>query len=137
MKVFLDTNVLLDVFSRRDPFYGSSARVWALVETREVQGFVAAASFPNVFYILRKWSGWDAAYQALTILRDLFQVADLDRATLQQAIDAKLRDFEDAIQYFSALRAGADVLVTRDVHGFPTDSLRIQTPEAFLARHFS
>jgi predicted nucleic acid-binding protein len=136
MNVFLDTNVLLDVLGRREPFYADSAAVWTLAETGRVDGFISAMSFPNLFYVLRRAAGARIARRAMSLLRDIFRPVALDGQVLNQALDAGLGDFEDAIQFFSALRAAADCLVTRNVRDFPRGELPIQTPAEFLAAHF-
>ena len=133
MNVFLDTNILLDVLVRREPVYAASAEVWTLAETGRIAGFVSALSFPNVFYILRRATNRRAADKAVSILRDVFRPVDLDQQILNQAIDADMKDFEDAIQFFSAIRARAACLITRNPKHFPAGDIPIQTPAEFLA----
>jgi predicted nucleic acid-binding protein len=133
MNVFVDTNILLDVLARREPFYADSAEVWTLAETGRVAGFASALSLPNLYYLLRRTKGPQAARKALSIVRDIFTFVPLDVQIANQAIDAGVKDFEDAIQFFSALRAGAGVLVTRNPKDFPVGDVAIQTPAEFLA----
>ena len=72
MKLFIDTNLLLDVLAEREPFYASAARVWSLCETGVCKGFVSATSFNNVFYIVRRARNADVARKALVLMRDIF-----------------------------------------------------------------
>lgn len=137
MNVFLDTNVLLDVLARREPFYADSAQVWTLAETGQIVGFASTLSLPNLFYLVRRTKGQKAARNAISILRDIFSLVPLDVQITNQAIDADLKDFEDAIQFFSAIRAGAAALITRNPKDFPGGDVAIQTPAEFLATHFS
>jgi predicted nucleic acid-binding protein len=136
VKVFVDTNILLDVLGRREPFYTDSARVWTLAETGQVEGFASAPSLPTLFYLLRRTMGQKAARKAVGILRDIFSLVPLDAQITNQAIDADIQDFEDAIQFFSALRCGAGALITRNTKDFPGGDVAIQTPAEFLATHF-
>lgn len=136
MRLFVDTNVVLDVFGRREPFYEDSSRIWTLAETGEVAGFVSAMSFPNTFYLLRRAKGNKVARRAMGLIRDTFSLVPLDLQITNQAIDSDIKDFEDAIQFFSALRAGADSLITRNTRDFPTGDVPVQTPAEFLATHF-
>lgn len=136
MIAFLDTNVLMDVLAQRVPFLQDSLAVWYLAEKSEFYGFVSAISFNNIAYIFRKMGAGQRIKQALTMIRDTFQIVPLDQQILDQAIEANWKDFEDAIQYFSALRAGASSLVTRNTPHFPTGELAIETPSQFLAAHF-
>jgi predicted nucleic acid-binding protein len=135
MNVFFDTNVLMDVLLERRPFVAESRKVWFLAERGRISGLVSALSFPNTYYIVRKELGADTASSMMAMLRDTFTAAPLDEQILNQAIDAKFADFEDAIQYFSALRAGAECLLTRNVGHFPDSGLRVFSPEEFLAAH--
>lgn len=136
MRVFFDTNVLLDVLTYREPFYGRSVQVWTLAERARIEGLVSILSFANAFYVVRRLNNRAAAHRAVKLLRDTFAPVPLDEQTLEQAIHADLPDFEDALQLFSALRCEADCLVTRNARHFPTDAIPVQTPAEFLATHF-
>ncbi len=135
MRVFVDTNVLLDVLAQREPFYRDSATVWTLAEHGKIEGMVSALSFSNVYYIVRRLTNRRTARRALVLLRDTFVPVACDQQVLSQAIDAGMKDFEDAIQYFSAVRAEATALVTRNPGHFPRSDLAIVTPAEFLAMH--
>jgi predicted nucleic acid-binding protein len=136
MDVFVDTNVLIDVLAKREPFFADSFRLWTLAEQGRFRALVSVISFNNVHYIVRKTTDLPAARRAMRLLRDTFEPVPFDERLLHQAIDSNLSDFEDAIQFFSALRAGADCLVTRNPRHFPADELPILTPAEFLAAHF-
>ncbi len=135
MRIFLDTNVVLDVFAHRQPFYAHSARVWALSELGKVHGLVSALSMTTLYYVVRKLSSRPAAMEMLKAVRGCVGVTACDASVLNLAIDAGFDDFEDAVQYFSARAAGAEVLITRNAHHFPDDDLLAMTPTVFLAAH--
>jgi hypothetical protein len=124
---------LLDILAKREPFYAAAARIWTLAETGACDGLVSAISFNNVFYIVRKARDTEAARHALVLLRDVFASVAPDQRILNQAIDSEIHDFEDAIQFYSALHARADFLLTRNVGDFPAGTLPILTPDEFLA----
>ncbi len=136
MKVFIDTNVLLDVLAQREGFYADSAQVWTLAETGRIKAFVSTLSLANLFYLLRRMRGMAAARKAMLVLRDIFVLVPLDSQITNQATDSDIEDFEDAIQFYSALRAGAAALITRNPGHFPACDVAIQTPAEFLASHF-
>ena len=138
LRLFLDTNVLLDVLMRREPFYGSSARVWTLAETGTHHGFVSAVSFIDVYHLLRKHGGDDRAHQSLHLIRSVFRPVEVDTRLLDEALavsggDFEDGDFEDTVQLRSALRCGADYLVTRDRDGFQSAPVSIVTADELLA----
>lgn len=136
MNVFVDTNVLMDVLLERRPFFREARRVWFLAERGKVRGLVSALSYPNIYYIVRKVRDHDAAMAMMAMLRDTFRAVPLDDQVLNQAIDAGFQDLEDAIQYFSALRADAACFLTRNAGDFPpSDELPVLSPTEFLAAH--
>ena len=133
MKVLVDTNVLLDVLAHREPFYRASAQIWSLAERGEIDAYISAISFNNVYYIVRKAADKTKADRSLRLMRDVFDSVAPDNKVINQAIDSDFDDFEDAIQYHCAIRAKALYLITRNPADFPRSSLTIVTPAEFLA----
>lgn len=133
MRVLVDTNVLLDVLARREPHWAAASRVWTLAETGRVQADISAISYNNVYYIVRRWSGRGRAEKALRLLRDVFGTVGLTQKVLIQAMDAEFPDFEDAIQYFLAVHARADYILTRDAQDFPRAGPTVIPPGEWLA----
>ena len=132
-KVFIDTNILLDVLAKRSPFYPASATVWTLAETGKIMGMISTLSFNNIYYIMRRQSGGAGAKMAIRLLHGIFTTVPPDNQILNQALDSEMADFEDALQFFSALHAGASCIVTRNTGDFPAGHIPILTPEEFLA----
>jgi len=132
VKLFVDTNVLLDVLGRREPHVADASAVWSRVERGIHEGYISAISFNNVYYILRRSAGPKAAREAVKLLRDTFRIIPLDEQTIHRAIDADIPDFEDPVQFFSAIQAQADCLITRNVRHFPADTIPAMSPDEFL-----
>lgn len=137
MNVFIDTNVLMDVLEQRQPFYLASARVWTLAETGKVKGFISVPSLANLFYLLRQRGTRASAREALALLIELFHLVPFDVQIAERAMDAEIPDFEDAVQFCSAIRCCADVVITRNAPDFPHREIRIQTPQQFLNAELS
>jgi predicted nucleic acid-binding protein len=137
MNVFLDTNVVLDVLAEREPFYNDSAAVCTLAEQGQIRGLVSVLSYANIYYVVRRKRDRRAANRSVRLLRDAFVPVACDEQILGQAIDAGMKEFEDAIQFFSAVHSHADCLVTRDPGHFPRSTLPILSPAEFLQAHFS
>jgi predicted nucleic acid-binding protein len=131
-KIFLDTNVLIDVLVQRGEFFDDAADIWSLSEQGRMTGIIAAVSMTNIYYIVRKLSDHKTAMKAMVQLRDVFAIAASDGQILSQAIDAKIADFEDAVQYFTAVHAGVAAIVTRDPRHFPRGAIPVVTPREFL-----
>ncbi len=135
MKVFVDTNVILDVLAKREPFYADSVAVWTLAEHGKIEGLISAISFTNIFYIVRKLSNRKTALQTMAQLRDTFTAVACDAQVLHQAIDSDFKDFEDAVQYFSACRTEALCIVSRNADHFPRAEPPVLGPAEFLATY--
>lgn len=131
-KVFVDTNILLDVFLRREAFVDASVAVIADCESGKVKGFVSAISLNNLHYILTRHIGKNKALEAVRIVLNVFTVVALDEKILRLAADLAHKDFEDAIQLYSALQAGAVYIVTRDANHFPKNGIPILSPSDYL-----
>ncbi len=127
-KLFFDTNILLDVVLRREPFFRDSAAIWAMCETGEAKGFVSAISLNNVHYVASKWIGHDNAMSAVRLILAIFSVVPLDLDILREAADVPHIDFEDDIQLASALRCGANYLISRNTADYPTGLIPVLTP---------
>jgi hypothetical protein len=117
----------------REPFWEAAARVWALVELRQVNGFIAAHSFTTLFYLYRRQSDHEAAYQAIRRLLQVFAVAAVDQAVIKTASNLGWKDFEDAVQYTSAQACGCKYLITRNPQDYPDVDVAVLKPSEFLA----
>jgi len=132
MKVLIDTNVIFDVLIKREPFYLNSAKVWTLSREEIIEAYIAAISITNLFYIVKKLKGQEAAEDFTDQLLNDFNVVELNKDIIKQARTLPGKDLEDLIQYFSALHQGCEVLITRNKKDFPTVGLSILTPTEFL-----
>jgi predicted nucleic acid-binding protein len=131
--VFLDINIILDIFLKRTPFYQASAQVFSLVENKQIEGYLGALSYPTLFYLLRKEKGGDETLQILKKVRIVLKTAPVLEKTIDSALSSNFRDFEDAIQYYAAAEAKSEYLITRNKKDYPPKLLKIVTPEEFLA----
>ena len=132
-KLFFDTNILLDVVLRREPFVHDSATIWATCETEAAQGFVSAISLNNVHYVAAKFIGRDNAMSAVRLVLAIFSVVPLDLDILREAANVPHIDFEDDIQLASALRCGANYLISRNTADYPSGLIPVLTPADYLA----
>ncbi len=132
MKVLLDTNVILDIAFERQPFYDYSDQVFSFIEQRQIEGYVSASTFSDLYYIIRKERGRDWTLRFLTRLASTCQIATVDGTAINMALTANFRDFEDAIQYSSAVVNQLDAIVTRNPQDFPVTIASILTPEQLI-----
>ncbi len=133
MKLLLDINVILDVLLAREPWVRDSARLLSAVEEQRIDGYVASHTLPTIHYLVQKEKDAKLAARAVTDLLRILQVVPLTNADFQQALVLGLRDFEDAVQAASALKIGADALVTRNKSDFRGLDLPVRAPGELLA----
>ena len=132
MKIFLDTNVILDVLVKREPFYIDSSKVLTLVNEKIVSGYISAITINNIYYILRKLKDKETAKTFITETMESFEIIPLTKDILSQANKISIDDYEDGIQFFSALDCGCDFLITRNDKDYPSLGIRIMTPTEFI-----
>ncbi|WP_172185996.1 PIN domain-containing protein [Microcoleus asticus] len=132
MKILLDTNIILDIALERQPFFGESEQVLSLVEQGEVEGYISASTFSDLYYIIRKAKGRDSTLEFLRYIATFCQVATVDNSVISMALTCNFKDFEDAIQYSSAVINLIDAIVTRNPRDFPVTIPRIVTPNQLI-----
>lgn len=125
--IFLDTDILLDVFAERKPFYGDAAAVLTLIEERHITGYTSSLIFANLFYILRRLRSREAAITHLRKLHALVSILAVDERSIEFALHSSFADFEDAIQYYTAKQHHIKYLITRNTKDFKPADKKIMT----------
>lgn len=137
MRVFLDTNILLDIIEGRQKFLLASSNVFDLGIKGQLQMYATPLTFANCVYSARKNVGYDKALSGLRALKSYVKTAAMDDVQVTDALNSEMPDFEDMLQYEAALVAKCEVIVTRDKkRHFPTDGIPILSPEDFLNTFF-
>ena len=131
-KVFVDTDVILDLLAKRIPFFHFSAVLFTFAEMKKFELYTSPLILANTFYILRKQLGNNEAKNALRKLRILLHVVDSSENIIDKALNSDFTDFEDAIQYYTALDHGINTILTRNLRDYKKAAVIVQTPEAFL-----
>lgn len=134
MRALLDTDVILDLFLNRQGFVTNAAALWKANEQGRFEVFVSAITPVNVFYFTRKVSDLAAARGVVLTLIASLQVCGIDSQVLRDAEALPVKDYEDAIQVASAMAAGLDAIVTRNVDDYKNSPLPVSLPSDFLAR---
>ena len=132
MKIFLDTNVLLDIFMRREPYYDASAQVVYACERGQFTGGFTTLSACNIVYALRKQLGSTQTIEAIRRLVGIIEPIGTSVASLLQSLENPQTDFEDTVQSKCALEWNADTIITRDKSGFTDSAIPVLTPSEFL-----
>ena len=132
MRVIIDTNVVLDVLLAREPFAGTGAEVFALVEQSSIEAALCATTVTTVDYLLTQSLPRNEARRALQALLGLFEVAPVNRAVLEGALRSRIEDFEDAVLEQAGLLAGAEAIITRNTKDFRRSSIKALDPIELL-----
>ena len=124
-RIFVDTDVILDLLLAREPFFAAAARLFQLLQERRVEGWTSPVIFANLFYILRQAMPAPQALANLRKLRLLLGVATLDEGIVDHALASSFSNFEDALQNYTATQHDLQILVTRNKRDFKASDLRI------------
>ena len=133
MKIFVDTNIFIDILLDRKPFSNSSALVYKLCENRLAEGYIAPITVNNIYYICRKSHNLPLIKTFLAKLSRDFSIAKMEETVIEKANRLPIVDYEDALQYAMALQVGALWLITRNLKDYKKVShIQVCTPEMFL-----
>ena len=131
-KVFVDSDIVLDLLSARQPHYIHAAQLFSLADEGAIKIFVSSLSFANVNYILSKQYNPDQARKKLLKFKTLVSVVSVNDKVIELALASDFRDFEDAMQYSAAIECGLTILLTRNLKDFKKAEITILTAEQFL-----
>ena len=132
-KILIDTDVILDFFFEREPFAEDASKILSLCEKGILKGFVTPVMISNVYYLLRKTAKHEKVIENLKALLSIIDIAVINKETVLDALNSDFKDFEDALQNFSAQNEKEiKIIITRNIKDYKTSSLSVMTPETYL-----
>ena len=131
-KVFIDTDVLIDFLGEREPFYEAAARIVSRADRKEIELMVSSLSYATASYILMRYNPKEMVIGKMRKFNTLCSVTNVGSLTVESALYSSFSDFEDALQYFSAVESGANIIVTRNIKDFQHVTLPVLTPDKYL-----
>ncbi len=131
-KVLLDTNTVLDLLAERKPFYDEAAELFSLADKQIISLYLSALSLANTHYILTRFKPENEVRQILRSFRVLVQILSFDSKITDLALNSDYKDFEDAIQYYTAIEHNQDMIVTRDLSGYRDSKIPVMTAREFI-----
>lgn len=131
-KIFLDTDIVLDLLLERQPFYISASKVFTLADNKNISLFVSSLTFANANYVLCSQIGEKAAKSVLRDLKILVKILSVDEKIVELALNSEFKDFEDAIQHYTATENGIKVLLSRNIKDYKHAQLRVITADEFM-----
>ncbi|OBX27093.1 putative nucleic acid-binding protein [Gelidibacter algens] len=131
-RLFIDTNVMLDLLGERAPFYEPIAKIATLSEKGIVTMVVSPISFATVNYFLSKFENSVIAREKLRKFSIISDICVLNEQTIEKGLNSSIKDFEDALQYFRATESECDIIITRNGKDFKKSLIPVMTADEFL-----
>ena len=134
IKALIDTNVLLDHLAKRAGFYQDAAAIFSMVDDGYLTGIVPSLSIVNCAYVLPKHYETKSVLVQIKKMLHMFTISHVDALILEEAANLAPYDYEDAVQYLSALPHHPDIIISRDKKGFLNFDIPVMTPAEFVAK---
>jgi len=133
-KVFVDTNIVIDLLAKREPFYKEAQDLFTLSDKKEIQLQISSLSFANAYYSIVKHHKAVDAKKYLSKFKVLVDILPLEDKAIELALASDFGDFEDGLQYFIAMDYECDVIVTRNKKDFKNSKIPVMTAAEYLKR---
>jgi predicted nucleic acid-binding protein len=132
-KIFIDTNIVIDLLSRRELFFEEAAALFSLADTKQIELAVSSLTIANTSYTLLRQMDSSKTKQILRKLKLIVKVLPLDDKIIDLALnDDTFSDFEDALQYFTAIENGQEIIITRNLKDFKNSKIPTMTAKQFI-----
>lgn len=133
--VFIDTNILMDIFSNREPFVKMSLKIYILGNQKQIQLYTSSNTITTLHYLLKKYIDEDKIKMALQQVLENIEIIPVDANIIRKSLKSNHKDFEDAIQIISAQSIHSmDCIITRDLKDFKNSEIKVFTPDEFLSK---
>jgi predicted nucleic acid-binding protein len=132
-KIFIDSDVVLDFLTRREPFHEDAMRIFEYASRGKLKLFVSSLSVNNINYVVSKLESAEKAKKQLIALLDIIEILPVGKSTVKKSLFSDFRDFEDGLQNFCAEEGKLSTIITRNTKDYSFSHLVIQTPREFLA----
>ena len=133
-RLLIDTNIVLDLLAKRDPFYSGAAQIFSMADKHVLELSVSALTLANINFVLSRLKSAQESREILRKFRILVKVLALNEKIADLALnDDDFGDFEDGLQYYTAMENNQDIIVTRDLRGFRHVKIPVMTAEEYVA----
>jgi len=131
-RLFLDTNVVLDLLGEREPFYNSAAIITSLADKGKINIVVSALTYSTVYYVLSRFENIEQVKEKMRKFKVIAETSDLTDKIIDKGLSSKFSDFEDSLQYYCALKKDCNILITRNGKDFKESDIPVLSPDEFL-----
>ena len=132
-RVFVDTDIVYDLLAKREPHYQAAARLFTLADEGKIHIFISALTVANIHYLISKQRTATEAKQTIRNFRLLVHIVPVNEKIIDLALNSDFSDFEDAIQYFSALENDIALLLTRNLKDYRKAAIVVMTAQDFIS----
>jgi predicted nucleic acid-binding protein len=135
MRIFLDANLLVAVVNKEYPLFSHAARIVSLAGQKGYEVYTSPMCLAIAFYFAEKKSGTRLAKKKTALLAQHLKVApNLESGVLQTISNPRINDFEDGLEYYAALDAGCNIIVTEDTADFWFSEIEVLDCEGFIKK---
>ena len=132
--LFLDTNAVIDLLGEREVFYDSIAKIVSLADKGKIKLTVSALTYSTVFHVLSRFESKEIVKEKIRKFKTIAKTADLTDKIIDKGLSSKFGDFEDALQYFCALKTGSSIIITRNEKDFKSSEIPVFSPDEYLSK---
>ena len=133
IKILIDTNIVIDLLAKREPFYKSAAQLFSLADKQKLELSISSLTFANTNYVLSRLKSTQEVREILRRFRVLIKVLQLNDKLIDLALnDNNFKDFEDGLQYYTAIENEQDIIITRDLKDFKESKIPVMTADEYL-----
>jgi len=131
-KLFLDTNVVIDLLGEREPFYESAAKIATLADKGKVQIYISALTYSTAYYLLARFEDKEIVKEKIRKFKVIVETSDLTDRIIDKGLASKFSDFEDSLQYYCAIKMDCNIIITRNGKDFKVSDISVLTPDEYL-----
>ncbi len=131
-KLFLDTNIVIDLLGEREPFYEPAAKIVTLADKGKVQIIVSALTYTTVCYLLSRYESNKVVKEKMRKFKVIAETSDLTDKIIDKGLESKFSDFEDSLQYYCAVESECNLIITRNGKDFKESEIPVLSPNEYL-----
>ncbi len=131
-KLFIDTNIVIDLLTKRQDFYKAASVLFTLADKNKVKLSISSLTFANTYYLLSKELNSQKAKEVLRKFKLLVKILPMDDKIIDLSLNSEFKDFEDAIQYYTALENKSEIIITRNLKDFKLAKIPVMTANDYL-----
>ena len=131
-KILVDTNIVIDLLGKRESFYYEAQILFSLADKKKVKLYVSSLTFANTYYVLAKELKTEEVRKTLRKFKLLVEILSMDDKITDLSLNSEFKDFEDAIQYYTAIENKLHIILTRNQKDFKLSKLPVMNAKEYI-----